>query len=174
MKSARNERHNLLRDVLLGGLSAWGYQTQKEPVIKEGSSYRGDISVIQSDGPLVIDVSLIHPSVAHTQQNIFTSGATLVRERMKFHDYQKICDSVQKRFLPFVFQSFGGIGNKALEFLRDLKSRPSCLRVFQPRNYVYALRQNLSCRLLRMNSDILRRWLQLVLPLRSGGVVVHD
>jgi hypothetical protein len=174
MKSARNERHNLLRDVLLGGLSAWGYQTQKEPVIKEGSSYRGDISVIQSDGPLVIDVSLIHPSVAHTQQNIFTSGATLVRERMKFHDYQKICDSVQKRFLPFVFQSFGGIGNKALEFLRDLKSRPSCLRVFQPRNYVYALRQNLSCRLLRMNSDILRRWLQLVLPLSSGGVVVHD
>jgi hypothetical protein len=174
MKASRTERHNLLRDVILGGLSAWGYQTQKEPRIMEGSSRRGDISVIQSDGPLIIDVSLIHPSVAYSQQNIYISGATLVRERTKFHDYQNICESVQKRFLPFVFQTLGGIGNKALEFLGDLRSRPPCFRVFQPRNYVFALRQNLSCRLLKMNSDILRRWLQLVLPLRSGGVAVHN
>jgi hypothetical protein len=150
MKSARTERHNNLRDSLLGALSAWGIETEKEPVIQQGKSFRGDVGVIQPHGPCIIDVSVIHPSPANTQQNLSVSAATLVREQEKYNYYGKLCNDAQKLFIPFTFQSLGGLGKKALDFLSDLKSRPACLRVFDPVNYVFATRQNLSCRLMQV------------------------
>ena len=174
MKAARTERHNLLRDVIIGALSAWGFPVEKEPLIRHGNvhRHRGDFSLPQLNGPLIGDVSIIQPSVMNTQQNLSSSSATLVRERTKFRKYQDLCKRSQKSFLPFVFQTLGGIGNRGLDFLNELKSRPPCLQVFDPPRYVDALRVSLSCRLLRVNSQIVSRWLQLVLPKKSGGVAV--
>jgi hypothetical protein len=170
MKTARTERHNNLRDALIGALSAWGFETEKEPIIQQGKSFRGDVGVIQPHGPCIIDISVIHPSPLNTQQNLSVSAATLVREKEKYNYYGSRCNEVQKWLLPFAFQTFGGIGKKALDFFTDLKSRPACLRVFDPVNYTFAIRQNLSCRLMQANANLLLRWLQLVLPMSRGGV----
>ena len=137
MKSTRTERHNNLRDTLLGALSAWGIDTEKEPIIQQGKSFRGDVGVTQSHGPCIIDVSVIHPSPANTQQNLSVSAATLVREQEKYNYYGKLCNDAQKLLVPFAFQTFGGIGKHALDFLSDLKHRPACLRVFDPGTWVY-------------------------------------
>jgi hypothetical protein len=171
MKTARTERHNMLRDVLIGGLSAWGFQVEKEPLIEQGRSFRGDLLVPHANGPVILDVAVSHPSATHTQQNVYTSGGTMVRERLKNQYYSAMCRRVQKEFTPFVLQTWGGIGSQGLSFFQDLKSRPACLRVFDPVGYVGALRQTLSCRLIKANIDILTRWLQLSLPMESGGVI---
>ena len=122
----------------------------------------------------IIDVSVIHPSPANTQQNLSVSAATLVREQEKYNYYGKLCKDALKSLVPFAFQTLGGLGNKALDFLSDLKSRPACLRVFDPVNYALATRRNLSCRLMQANCNLLLRWLQLVLPLSQGGVAYHS
>jgi len=174
MVSRLKQRHDNIRDSLLGALSAWGIETEKEPKIQQGKNFRGDVGVLQPQGPCIIDVSVIHPSPMNTQQNLSVSAATLVREQEKYNYYGKLCNDAQKSLIPFAFQTLGGLGKKALDFLSDLKSRPACLRVFDPVHYVFAIRQNLSCRLMQANCNLLLRWLQLVLPLSQGGVAYHS
>ena len=105
------------------------------------------------------------------QQNLSPSAATGVEERLKCKKYEKACQHQHKVFVPFVMQTFGGIGSKGLDFLRQWKSRPACWYVFGPDNYVSSIRLGLSSRLIKHNSRLLLKWLQLVLPLPSGGTV---
>jgi hypothetical protein len=170
----RTNRHNQLRDVIIGALSSWGFPTEKEPKIQSGSKLRGDVEVIQFSDTTILDVSVIHPSVVGTQQNLRPSAATKVRERSKLKKYERLCQSMDKKAQPFVFQSYGGLGEKALEFLSQLKHRPASLYVFQPKKYVECLREGLSCRFMQSNSNLINRWLQLVLPKDRGGVAVYD
>lgn len=129
------------------------------------------MEIPQPSGPLVIDTSVITPSVVWTQQNVRLKAATQVREYEKCRQYVDLCRNAAKGFLPFVFQNMGGIGRHALDFLADLRNRPACLYVYQPARYVSSMRQGLVCRLMQSNSNILLRWLQLVLPLSRGGTV---
>jgi ribonuclease HI len=170
MRVAQNERHNMLRDVLLGALSTWGFELQKEPLIKQGQSFRGDIGVAHPQGPQILDVSVIHPSVVSTQQNNRPAAATRVRENEKRSKYGDHCRDVDKSFIPIVFQTFGGIGRHTLDFLSELQSRPPSFKVFEPVKFVGALRTGLGCRFMRSNTNLLIKWLQLVTPASSGGV----
>jgi hypothetical protein len=174
LMNGRTERHNKLRDAIIGALSSWGFPTEKEPKIESESQLRGDVEVVQTDGPVILDVSVIHPSVVGTQQNLRPSAATKVRERSKMNKYEKVCQDVGKKVLPFVFQSYGGIGEKALGFLSELKNRPASLYVYQPVRFVESVRESLSCRLMRSNTRLVTRWLQLVSPVSSGGVAYYD
>lgn len=171
MKRARDTRHNCLRDSLVSGFTSWGLPVDKEPRIVSSSNRKGDLEIPQPSGPLVIDTSVITPSVVWTQQNVRSKAATQVREYEKCRVYVDLCGEAGKGFLPFVFQNMGGIGRQALDFLVALRNRPACLHVYQPARYVSSLRQGLVCRLMQSNSNILLRWLQLVLPLSRGGAV---
>jgi hypothetical protein len=183
LKAERTERHNQLRDSLLGMLSAWAFQTKKEPLVKQEGQVnssgraneketrlRGDVELIQTSGPMIVDLSVIHPSAVRNQQNLRPTAATSIREQSKCRKYEQPCQQVHKAFLPFVLQTFGGIGNKGLEFLSNLKNRPACFRVYQPSTYVNAIRHGLVSRLMKTNSNMVIRWLQLISPLKEGGV----
>jgi hypothetical protein len=169
----RTNRHNILRDIIIGALSSWGLSPEKEPKIRQGSNLRGDIELQQFSGTTVLDVSVIHPTVVGTQQNLRPSAATKLRERSKLKKYEQLCQNMDKKAQPFVFQTYGGLGEKGLEFLSQLKQRPASLYVFQPKKYVEDLRVGLSCRFMQSNCKLISRWLQLVLPKNRGGVATY-
>jgi hypothetical protein len=171
--NVRVDRHNQIRDTLAGGLASWGFPVKREPLIKTGSGHRGDVEIVQSDCPVIVDVSITHPSAVSTQQNLRTAAATRVVELMKTNKYGSVCRDLGKKLIPFAFQSYGGIGEDAIDFLSQLKHRPASLYVFHPKRYVECLREGLSCRLMRSNVNLLCRWLQLVLPRKNGGVAVY-
>jgi 2-methylaconitate cis-trans-isomerase PrpF len=126
--------------------------------------------VAHPEGPQILDVSVIHPSVVSTQQNNWPAAATRVRENEKRSKYGDLCRDVDKSFIPIVFQTFGGIGRHTLDFLSELQSRPPSFKVFEPVKFVGALRISLGCRFMRSNTNLLIKWLQLVTPASSGGV----
>ena len=89
--NARVDRHNQLRDTLIGGLVSWGFPVKREPLIRTGSGCRGDVEVVQSDCPVVVDVSVTQPSAVSTQQNLRAAAATRVVELMKTNKYGSVC-----------------------------------------------------------------------------------
>jgi hypothetical protein len=173
LMNGRYDRHNKLRDTLIGALSSWGFPVHREPFVKRGSNLRGDIEVVQTDGPCILDVSVIHPTAIGTQQNLSPAAGTRIRERVKENKYGQVCREMEKKLVPFVFQTYGGIGEQALTFLSELKNRPASLHVYQPVQFVDSVRVGLSCRFMQSNVNLISRWLQLVLPLRSGGAASH-
>ena len=170
MKTGRDDRHAELRDALISALSVWGIPVEKEPKIRRTDNIRGDLELPHPAGPIVVDTSVIHPAAVWDQQNLRPTAATGVRERIKCKGYEEACHEQHKSFVPFVMQTFGGFGSKALQFLSDIRSRPPCYKVHDPGNYVKALRTSLCSRVMKKNSNLILRWLQLVLPPQSGGV----
>jgi hypothetical protein len=172
MRQHRDNRHNQLRDALIGSFLHWGIITEKEPSIQEGSLERGDIEIAQPQGPVVLDVSVTSFTSINTkhQQKRTPSAATTVREREKTNKYETSCTQQNKEFRPLVFQNLGGIGNKGLDFLKELKSRPPCMRVSNSAQFVEATRKKLGCLLMHSNAHMVLRWLHLVLPPDRGGV----
>ena len=170
MKFGRDDRHAELRDLLISGLSVWGIPVDKEPKIRRADNIRGDLQLPHPTGTIVVDTSVVHPSAVRDQQNLRPTAATNVRERLKCRTYDAACRDQHKSFVPFVMQTFGGFGSKALLFLSDMKSRPPCYKVHDPGNYIKALRMSLCSRVMKKNCNLILRWLQLVLPPQSGGV----
>jgi hypothetical protein len=173
LMKARKERHNVLRDTLIGAFGVWGMPVKREPVISERANLQGDLEIPLAEGPCVLDTSVVHPSPVWNQQNKNPSEATQVRERQKCQKYEDLCKQVEKCFLPFVFQTFGGVGSQALDFFSNLKSRPACNQVHEPCNFVDSMRFRLSSRFMRLNSKLILKWFHLITPLDEGGVMVN-
>jgi hypothetical protein len=49
---------------------------EEEPLIQTGSRRRGDLEVIQSDCPVIVDVSVTQPSAVSAQQNLRAASAS--------------------------------------------------------------------------------------------------
>jgi hypothetical protein len=172
MRQHRDNRHNKLRDALIGSFLHWGMITEKEPCIREGSLERGDVEITQPQGPVLLDVSVasVFSTRAKHQQQSNPSAATGIREQEKINKYGQSCAQQNKDFRPLVFQNLGGIGKKGLAFFNELKSRPPCLRVAHSAQFVDATRKKLGCLLMHSNAHMVLRWLHLVLPPDRGGV----
>jgi hypothetical protein len=69
----------------------------------------------------LVDVSITHPSNPsnriHGQRML---GAAAFREQAKVAKYVEHAKSVHAVFVPFVAESYGGLGKKAREFLRTM------------------------------------------------------
>ena len=87
--------------------------------------------------PWLLDVSVIHPTSTRTHQNLSpAAGSTRIRERGKENKYGNMCPQMEKKLAPFVFQSYGGIGEHGLTSLSELRNRPASLHVYQPVRFV--------------------------------------
>jgi hypothetical protein len=170
MKHHQDNRHNKLRDALIGCFLHWGMDPKKEPLIQQGSQDRGDIEINQPQGPVVLDVSVTSISSVKGLQKGNPKAATTIRESEKINKYGNSCQEQNKDFRPLVFQTFGGIGSKGLNFFRELKSRPPCLKVVNSSHFVEATRKRLSCLLMHSHAKMILRWMHLALPPSHGGV----
>ena len=64
---------------------------------------------------------MVHPSAPSRVS--FAPGAALkYREKGKTTAYESLAKEAGSRFVPFAFESFGGLGTTAISFLRDLAS----------------------------------------------------
>lgn len=170
LASRRVDRHNAIRDSIAGSLTYWGMSAKTEQKINTSMKKRSDVEILQPEGICAVDVSVIHPSPLLHQQYIKPTYATLVREREKINKYLALAKEAEKIFIPFVYQTYGGMGSKALDFLKELYDRPSNLRVTDPTLFVRELRLRLSCLVQRRNCGMLRRWLILAMPTSTRSV----
>jgi hypothetical protein len=83
MEQHRHNRHNKLRDAFNGSFLHWGIITAKEPGIREGSLERADIEIAQSQGPVVLEVSVTSFLSVNTkhQQRRSPLAVTTIREK---------------------------------------------------------------------------------------------
>lgn len=87
---------------------------------------RPDALAITSDGPVLVDVSVTHPLVSSyvraASKTPLAAAKQVERERMKVSQYQELARRESATFVPFVLESYGGIGPlaAALRFLRSI------------------------------------------------------
>ena len=87
--------------------------------------------------------------------------------------YEGLCKQGEKSFLPFTFQTFGGMGSHSLDFFSYLKARPPSDQVYGPCSFLDSLRFRLSSRFMRLNGKVIIQLFHLISPLDEGGVVVN-
>ena len=69
----------------------------------------------------MLDVCVIHPS-APSRLNLAPGAAIRYRENGKITAYDSVASEADSRFVPFAFESFGGLAPTAIGFLRDLET----------------------------------------------------
>ena len=80
-----------------------------------------DIHAFFPDARFMLDVCVAHPSSPSGVR--FAPGAALkYREHGMISAYESLAKEAGSRFVPFAFESFGGLGASAVSFLRDLAS----------------------------------------------------
>ena len=84
---------------------------------------RPDITVLDWNGRgshLVIDVAVVHPGASHhvDRASWVPLHTCACRERIKTAEYGQL--PIPHRFLPFVVDTFGGLGDSAARFLKEL------------------------------------------------------
>ena len=108
-------RHDVLVNVLVDMLRAIGVTASTEVMILEGSQKRMDIVVTLATGRVWVDVSVVNPLIASYVKD---TSPLVTREKQKETKYGTHARSERVRFTPFVVSTFGGLGPKAVEFLK--------------------------------------------------------
>ena len=76
---------------------------------------RPDIHAFFPDARFMLDVCVVHPSAPSRVS--FAPGAALkYREKGKSSAYESLAKEAGSRFVPFAFESFGGLGTTAISF----------------------------------------------------------
>jgi len=86
-----------------------------------------DIHAFFPDDRVMLDVCVVHPS-APSRLTLAPGAAIRYRENGKITAYDSIAKQADSRFVPFAFESFGGLAPTAVGFLRDLETyaKESC------------------------------------------------
>src|SRR3569623_1189436 len=96
-----------------------------------GYRYLVDVSITHPGAPSFCQTSAFHPLHAAKE-----------REKIKFLKYQALAASEDSKFVPFVLESYGGLGVHARIFLKEIISQSKdqssqSLRVFRDMQPVF-------------------------------------
>ena len=150
-KVSRSRRHDRLRNIIASVLRRWGVSMEVEPAVDDTTADRGDLLANFEGSPAAVDVSVADALAYLSCQKSSPIGATQLRDRMKLRKYQERYQKRGVSFFPISLQSLGGLGQKTLDFLSFLRTRPQ------------ELRQSLVCALVKSEVSDLRRWTNSVL-----------
>jgi hypothetical protein len=136
------QRHHGLRNVLGEYALKAGAIVEIEPQQRFPNSLkRPDLELILGSIRYLVDVSIAHPTnSSNLGSGQITLGAALAREKKKILKYKEHAEALGAVFVPFVVESYGGLGNRAREFLKTLG--------------VYALEHALTCSPREWASDL--------------------
>jgi hypothetical protein len=141
-------RHHLIRDELAKTLSKIGGAVFKESTPFTDSRVRPDVEWIHNSSHFpstcphdtnhfVLDVKVTHPLSATLRKKAMqTLGAAAEGERLKYYRYgvetpclssreppkRNLPAEIGAKLVPFVVETFGGFGRKALEFIALLRA----------------------------------------------------
>ena len=114
-------RHDVIVNVLSKMLSEVGLTCTIEVMVLDDSQKRMDIVITLPTGRVWLDVSFVNPL---TPTYVSDRNPKLTREKAKKAKWtDKARRAMKTRFIPFIIDTFGGVGDEAMEFLKFIASR---------------------------------------------------
>ena len=115
-------RHNAIRELLLAQCRTAHLSPQKE--VGDGQLRPGDIYLPRWEGiqPAAIDVSVVNPinaGILSKSANESGAAATAAANR-KYAKYAAYVETSNVSFIPFIMETFGGLGYEASIFVKRL------------------------------------------------------
>jgi hypothetical protein len=120
------------------------------------SAKRPDLQIIMGHKHYLVDVTIVHPTapanLSHSQKLL---GQAHVAEKMKSRKYDEISQEQHATFIPFVIETFGGLGAKAQDLMNELSIFAIDHAVIRSRfDIVSGLRYAIACSVQRGNAMI--------------------
>jgi hypothetical protein len=120
------------------------------------SSKRPDLQIIMNHKQYLVDVTIVHPTapanLSHSQKLL---GQAQAAEKLKCNKYDEISQEQHAIFIPFVIETYGGLGAKAQDFLNELSIFAIDHAVIRSRfDVVNGLRYAIACSVQRGNALI--------------------
>jgi hypothetical protein len=120
------------------------------------SSKRPDLQIIMNHKNYLLDVTIVHPTAPsnlnHSQKIL---GQAEVSEKLKINKYEQISREQNCIFIPFVIETYGGLGRKAQDFLNELSIFAIDHAIIKSRfDIVNGLRYAIACSVQRGNALI--------------------
>lgn len=114
-------RHNKVLFNLAQIASILHIPTQIEPRVDYKDRRRTDGLFIFQEEPTAIDVSITHPCArSYVNAARVQLGAASQREKKKTLEYDKRHAEQGIKFLPFVMETLGGFGPRAVDFIKAM------------------------------------------------------
>jgi hypothetical protein len=126
--------------------------------LSEEDDRRPDIDVQLGDQRYLVDVTIRNPTCPSnvnkaSRESLAVAAAA---ERQKVNKYKDVAEFHDATFIPFVLESYGGLGKAANNFLNDLIATAKKLQyTWAPQEVVYSVRYSIAVALQRENARIL-------------------
>ncbi len=163
-------RHDILVGLWCRAASRAGVASSKEPVLRQlqqqgqaarrrarGDGLRGDALLVLHEGPLVIDVSVVHPAAeTYVQDAANTDGAAAaVRGARKVEKYSCGQAGGGYDFEPVIVETYGRLGEPAFELLQRLAGIAAASGKVDEGKFIENTLKEMSVALCRGNGSIL-------------------
>ena len=113
-------RHDMIVRKLADFFRTIGAVVHIEPRILGFERLRPDLDIILADRSLLVDVGVAH-AAAPSRQSVAKLAAASSAETTKISKYGALAATRAASFLPFIMESYGAFGKKALEVLHILR-----------------------------------------------------
>jgi hypothetical protein len=120
------------------------------------SSKRPDLQIIMNHKSYLLDATIVHPTApSNLQHSQKLLGQAEAAEKLKMNKYEELSQDQHCIFVPFVIETYGGLGKKAQEFLNELSIFAIDHAVIRSRfDIVNGLRYAIACSVQRGNALI--------------------
>jgi hypothetical protein len=122
---------------------------------------RPDLHVIMGHRLFLVDVSIVHPTAtSNVVQAARSLSAAKKREKVKLRQYSEMARQQSATFVPFVIESFGGFGPRAVEFMKEVADFAHQHMDFDRDEVIVDLKTTIAVAVQNGNSAIIARGLQ--------------
>ena len=122
-----NRRH----DAVQNGLARYARSNSCIVSItpKRADSKVPDLRVVMASGAVQVDVSGTHPLAPSIEGKVHgvAGHALVMRENSKTSKYKDFAESQGDTFSPFAIESYGGLGEKALDLVKAISEEGACI-----------------------------------------------
>jgi hypothetical protein len=182
-------RHNNLVQVLQDLAVSVGFSTTREPNSHirppgiadkppHSAAYNehADLLLLRHDTKLYIDVTVVRPTSDSSLKKPLTLTKplhmTTIRAQRKRTHYAAICQANGYTMVPFVVETYGGLGAEATQLLRTLAAHS---KEYSPRAFLEHARKRLSATLQASNANIALECMQSFhLRQHAGNPAAYD
>ena len=96
---------------------------------KRADSKVPDLRIVMANGAVQVDVSGTHPLAPSIEGKVHgvAGHALVMRENSKTSKYKDFAESQGDTFSPFAIESYGGLGEKALDLVKAISEEGACI-----------------------------------------------
>ena len=117
---------------------------------------RPDLQIVMNHKTYLLDVTIVHPTApSNLQHSQKLLGQAEASEKLKKNKYDELSQNQNCTFIPFVIETYGGLGKRAQGFLNELSIFAIDHAVIRSRfDIVNGLRYAIACSVQRGNALI--------------------